>query len=50
MLLDLSRNTILVALVLLNTASVCQSRYVEDANLGEWSLIPATLTNGGTYL
>jgi hypothetical protein len=38
-----------VALVLLSTASIGQSRGVEDANLGKWSLIPATFINPGTY-
>jgi hypothetical protein len=33
--LNLSRNTLLVELVLLNTASVGQPRCVEDANLGK---------------
>ena len=38
-LLDLSRNTILVALVLLNTSSIGQSWRIEDANLDKRSHI-----------
>ena len=49
MLLDLGRNTILVALVLLNTASISQSRGVEDANLGKRSPLPIMFQNDVTY-
>jgi len=48
-LLDLSHNTLLVELVLLNTASVDQSRGVEDANLGWALLVLTTFKNAGTY-
>jgi len=48
-LLDLSRNTILVALVLVNTASVGQSRCVEDADLGKGLRILITFRIVGTY-
>ena len=37
MLLNFGRNTLLVELVLINTASISQSRRVEDANLRERS-------------
>ena len=49
MIFDLSCNTILVALVLLNTTSIGQSRGVEDANLGKRSPIPTIFRNDVTY-
>jgi len=48
-LLDLSRNTLLVDFILLDTASVGQSRGVEDANLGERSRILIMLKSSITY-
>ena len=49
MLLDLSNNIRLVALVSLNTASVGQPRCVEDANLRKRSRIHTMFKNSVTY-
>ena len=50
MLLDLSNNILLVALVSLNTANVGQPRCVEDANLRRRSRILTMLKNADTYI
>ena len=49
MLLDLGRDTIFVAFVLLSTTCIGQSRGVEDADLGKWSPIPVMFQNTVTY-
>lgn len=49
MLLNLSRNTPLVKLVLLRTTGVSQPRRVEDAKLQKGLCIFTTLINFGTY-
>jgi len=49
MFLDLSRNTLLVKLVLLDTTSVCQPRCVEDADLRKRLCILVMFTIVDTY-
>ena len=49
MILDLSLNALLVELVLLNSASVSQTRCGEDANLGKMLYIPTTFIYAYTY-
>ena len=46
---NMRRNTLLVELVLLKTASIRQSRRVEDANLCKESRAPITLKNTGAH-
>ena len=48
-LLELIRNTFLVNLILLETASIGQSRCIEDADLDNWVSVLIVLTNITTY-
>jgi len=48
-ILDLSLNTLLVELVLLNSASVSQTGCIEEVNLGERLFILTTFTDAYTY-
>ena len=52
MLLDLSRNTLMVKGILLKIASVGKTRCIKDANLGKrlCMLTTVTITNTGTYV
>jgi len=48
-LLDLSRNTLMVKGILLRIASIDKTWRIKDANLGKWLCMPTTFTNTGTY-
>jgi len=48
-LLDLSRNTLLVKGILLMIASVGKTRRIKDANLGKGLCMLTTFANTGTY-
>ena len=49
MILDLNRNILPVELILLNTASIGQSRCVQDANLAKSSGVFSAMQNAGAH-